>query len=158
MKIGILSDTHLREPDAEFQKMIGTHFGDVDQIFHVGDFTDWSVAEYLSQRKDLVAVSGNMDPQRIREAFPAQQIVELCGFRVGLIHGHGPPFGIESRIRGEFDEVDVIVYGHTHIPANHRVKHLLFFNPGSACRPFVGGGTIGFLHVGEEIKGEIIKL
>jgi len=54
--------------------------------------------------------------------------------------------------------VDVIVYGHTHIAVNHRVKEILFFNPGSATRPSNGKGTLGILHVGEEIAGEIIEI
>ncbi len=43
MKIGVLSDTHLREPNSEFKKMIESHFRDVEKIFHAGDFVDWSL-------------------------------------------------------------------------------------------------------------------
>ena len=157
MKIGVLSDTHLEEPHAEFKKFIELNFKDVDQIFHVGDFIHWKVAEYLSSLKQLVAVSGNMDPPQIREAFPQQRVIEVLGIRIGLIHGGGPPSGIESRVREQFDEVDAIVYGHTHIPANHRIKGVLYFNPGSPTRSFAGKGTIGILRIGETIEGEIIK-
>ena len=110
MKIGVLSDTHLSEPNLEFKRMIEFHFRDVEKIFHVGDFVDWSVAEYLSGLKELIAVCGNMDPFKIRKDFAQKQVVELGGFRIGLIHGGGSPFGIESRIRDEFDDVDVIIY------------------------------------------------
>jgi putative phosphoesterase len=158
MKIGVLSDTHLSEPNVEFKKMIAFHFRDVEKIFHVGDFIEWSVAEYLSEVRELIAVCGNMDPFKIRTAFPQKQVVELGGFRIGLIHGGGAPFGIESRIRDEFDEVDAIVYGHTHTPANHQVKEVFFFNPGSPTRSFWHGATIGILHIGQKIEGEIIKI
>jgi putative phosphoesterase len=158
MKIGVISDTHLREAHPEFKKMIEFHFKDVEKIFHTGDFVDWSIAEYLSGLKELIAVYGNMDFQGIRKAFPQKRIVELRGFKIGLIHGGGSPFGIESRIREEFDEVDVIVYGHTHTPANHRVKDIYFFNPGSATRSFIHQATLGILHLGEKIEGEIIKI
>jgi putative phosphoesterase len=158
MKIGVLSDTHLEEPHSEFMKFIELHFKDVDQIFHTGDFTDWRVAEYLSSLKQIVAVSGNMDPPQIRKAFPQKRAIEVLGFRIGLTHGGGPPLGIESRVRGQFDEVDMIVYGHTHVPANHRSKGVLYFNPGSPTRSFAGQGTIGILHIGENIEGEIIKI
>ena len=158
MKIGVISDTHLKEPYSEFKKVIEFHFKDVEKIFHAGDFVDWSIAEYLSSQKELIAVYGNMDSYDIRKAFPEKRIIELQGFKIGLIHGGGSPFGIESRIRGEFDEVDAIVYGHTHTPANHQVKNIYFFNPGSPTRSFIHKATLGILHLGEKIEGEIIKI
>jgi putative phosphoesterase len=158
MKIGVLSDTHLKEPHAEFKKIIETHFKGVDKILHAGDFVDWSIVEYLSNQKELIAVCGNMDSREIRKAFPGKRIIELGGFKIGLIHGGGSPFGIESRVREEFDEVDTIVYGHTHTPANHLVKNILLFNPGSPTRSFIHQATLGILHIGEKIEGEIIKI
>jgi hypothetical protein len=158
MKIGVISDTHLREPHPEFKKMIEFHFKGVEKIFHAGDFVDWSIAEYLSSQKELIAVRGNMDSEDIGKAFPRKRIIELKGFNIGLIHGGGPPFGIEARVRGEFDEVDAIVYGHSHTPANHWVENILFFNPGSPTRSFIHKPTLGVLHLGEKIEGEIIKI
>jgi putative phosphoesterase len=116
MKIGVISDTHLREPHLDFKKMIEFHFNDVEKIFHAGDFVDWRIADYLSSQKELIAVCGNMDSQDIQKVFPRKRAIEVEGFKIGLIHGGGPPFGIESRIREEFDEVDAIVYGHSRNP------------------------------------------
>ena len=158
MKVGVISDSHLKEPHFEFKKVIESHFRDVEKILHAGDFVDWSVAEYLSSLKELIAVCGNMDPPDIRKAFPHKKIIELEGFKIGLIHGGGAPYGIEPRIRGEFDGVNAIVYGHTHTPANHLVKNTLYFNPGSPTRSFDDRGTLGILHIGEKIEGEIIKI
>ena len=158
MKIGVLSDTHLNEPHAGFKRMIESHFKDVDRIVHAGDFVDWTVAEYLSGLKELMAVCGNMDPDPIRKAFPRKKVVEVENFKIGLIHGGGAPFGIEERIRKEFDGVDAIIYGHTHTPVSHQVKGVYFFNPGSVTRPSIGRPTIGILQVGEKIEGEIILL
>jgi putative phosphoesterase len=158
MKIGVISDTHLKEPHSEFKKMVEYHFGDVEKILHAGDFVDWSIVAYLSSQKDLIAVFGNMDPPDIRRAFPQKRVIELGGFRIGLIHGGGAPFGIESRVIDEFDEVDAIIYGHTHTPANHKVKNIYFFNPGSPTRSFWHGATLGILNLGEKIEGEIIKI
>ena len=158
MKIGVLSDTHLKEPHPEFKKMIESYFRDVEYILHAGDFVDWNLVEYLSTQKELIAVCGNMDPPEIRKAFPGKRMVKLGGFQIGIMHGGGPPFGLESRVRAEFDEVDVIVYGHSHTPANHQVKNILLFNPGSPTRSFINKPTIGILHLGEKIEGEIIKI
>ncbi len=158
MKIGVLSDTHLKEPHFEFKKVIEFHFRGVEKILHVGDFVDRSVAEYLSSLKELIAVCGNMDPPDIRKAFPPKRMIELEGFQIGLIHGGGAPYGIESRIREEFNDVNAIIYGHTHTPSNHLVKNILFFNPGSPTRSFDDRGTLGILHLGEKIEGEIITI
>jgi uncharacterized protein len=157
-KIGVLSDTHLKEPLEEFKRIIETHFKGVDKIIHAGDFIDRSIGEYLSSQKELIAVSGNMDPIEIQKAFPEKRVIELAGFRIGLIHGGGTPFGIESRIRDEFGEIDALVYGHTHNPANHLVENVLFFNPGSLTRSFIQRPTLGILYLGEKIEGEIIKI
>jgi uncharacterized protein len=168
MKIGVLSDTHLREPHSEFKRWIEFHFRDVEKIFHAGDFVDLSVAEYLASQKELMAVCGNMDPPEIRKAFPQKRVIEIGKFKVGLVHGGGPPFGMESRVRDEFDEactpelqrrsVDAIVYGHTHTPVHHQVKDIYFFNPGSPTRSFIHRPTLGILHIGEKIEGEIIEI
>ena len=158
MNIGVISDTHLREPHPEFKRMIEFHFKDVEKIFHVGDFVEWGVAEYLSSLKELIAVCGNMDSEDIREAFPQKRIIELKGFKIGLIHGGGAPYGSESRIQEECDDVDAIVYGHTHTPAYHQVKNIYFFNPGCGTRSFVQRPTLGILHLGEKIEGEVIKI
>jgi putative phosphoesterase len=130
MKIGVLSDTHLSDPHSEFKKAIETYFRDVEKILHAGDFVDMSVAEYLSSLKELIAVCGNMDPPEIRKAFPRKRIIELAGFRIGLVHGGGPPFGMESRVRDEFDDVNAIVYGHTH-------THGIYIRKGSRSGTFL---------------------
>jgi uncharacterized protein len=158
MIIGVISDTHLREPHSDFKKIIETHFKQVDKILHAGDFIDPSIADYLSSQKDLIAVCGNMDPQSGLGAFPRKRVIHLDGFKIGLIHGGGAPFGIEQRIIDEFEDLDAIVYGHTHTPANHFVKNILFFNPGSPTRPAGDRATLGILRLGEKIEGEIIEI
>jgi len=158
MKIGVLSDTHLREPTPEFKRMVEGYFKEVEKILHAGDFVDWSIAEYLSGQKELIAVCGNMDPYEIRRAFPQKRIIELGGFKIGLIHGGGAPLGIESRIRREFEKVDAIVYGHTHTPANHQSREIFFFNPGSPTHSFWHRATIGILNIKDKIEGEIIRI
>ncbi len=158
MKLGVISDTHLKEPTSEFKGLIETHFRGVDKILHAGDFVGWEIAEYLSNQKELIAVCGNMDSIDIQKGFPQKRMIIIDGFRIGLTHGGGSPFGIESRVGREFEDVDVLVYGHTHSPANHRVKDLLFFNPGSPTRSFMHHPTLGILHIGEKIEGEIIKI
>ena len=158
MKIGVISDTHLREADSRLIDIYHEYFSSVEMIIHAGDLVSTQVVDFLSL-KPLQVVQGNMDSRDIKERFPKKRIVEIGSFRLGLIHGWGSPFGIEGRIRSEFDDVDVIIYGHSHRPANHVDKGVVFFNPGTATGlSLSGSNSIGILEIGDTIKGNIIIL
>lgn len=66
---------------------------------------------------------------------PEREIVEAGGLRIGLTHGGGSPFDIESRVLAGFrhERLDMIVFGHTHKAVVKRVDGLLLVNPGSAA-------------------------
>ncbi len=159
MKIGVISDTHLRGPDARLLAIIGKYFHDVDLILHAGDIVDLRVLEAFGDM-EVIAVCGNMDSARVEEEVPFKRVLEIGRFRIGLIHGWGSPHDLEDRIRKEFDDVDCIVYGHSHHPANHIREGVLFFNPGTAFdRRFHVSYTVGILEVGEEgLSGRIVDL
>ncbi len=157
-RLGVISDTHLRSPDAMLERVVREYFCDVDMILHLGDYVDYSIASYLMDHKAFVGITGNMDPPEIRKAFPTKRVLELERFRIGLIHGWGPPFGLEGKIRREFDDIQAILYGHTHKAVNHRRGGVLFFNPGSAGRSFFGDRTVGILSITNTLEGKIIPL
>lgn len=157
-KIGVLSDTHLTAPDEGIQALARTHFAETDLILHAGDLVDVSVLSAFAGR-EVRAVCGNMDGPRVRQVLPEQLILEISGLKIGLIHGWGSPNGLERRIAQRFTDVDCIVYGHTHYPANRIVNGVLFFNPGSATdRRFAKSRSVGLLEVDSGITGTIIDL
>jgi putative phosphoesterase len=158
MRIGVLSDTHIHQVSKDFRDLLARHFSQVDVIFHVGDYTSPVVVDYLGS-KDFHGVYGNMDPYAIREALPEKKIVEIGGFRFGLIHGWGSPHGLEERVLAQFSEVDVIVFGHSHRAMNEVVQGVLLFNPGTATG-FSSSGvhTVGILECGDTVEGKIIDL
>lgn len=158
MKIGVLSDTHLKQATKEFKSLLENHFKNVDLILHAGDMVSLPVYEFL-QQWPVEAVQGNMDDWNLKSLLPVKKTVSLESFQIGLIHGWGSAGGLEDRIAPEFSNIDCLVYGHSHKPANHWVDGTLFFNPGSASGiGFLGKSTIGILHIGKEIKGEIIEI
>jgi putative phosphoesterase len=158
MKIGVISDTHLKDVNSDLIDIYRDYFSSVDMIIHAGDLVSVKIADFLSQ-KPIHVVQGNMDSSDIKERFPQKKIIEINGFRLGLMHGWGSPFGIEKRLRSEFSDVDVIIYGHSHQPANHIDKGILFFNPGTAMGfKISGSNSIGILDIEEAVKGTIIKL
>jgi hypothetical protein len=132
------------------QKIIDS-FSTVDLIIHAGDFTTIEVLRGLQQLGEMKAVQGNMDSGELKSTLPVKEIIEVRNKRIGIIHGWGSPWRIEHKVRKEFDQVDVIIYGHSHKSQNKLIDNILFFNPGRATSSF------GILTIGEDIKGEIIS-
>ncbi|MBE9546280.1 MAG: metallophosphoesterase family protein [Proteobacteria bacterium] len=158
MKIGVISDTHLKGYDERLKAIFQDHFSDVDLILHAGDLIDISVLDVF-EGKEVKAVYGNMDPPEVRNLLPAKLVLDLNGCKVGLIHGWGMPFGMEKKLRKEFDDIDCLVYGHTHNAVNEVRDNILFFNPGSAIdRKFAARNTIGILEINDKITGKIIEI
>jgi putative phosphoesterase len=159
VRIGVISDTHLREPTPELSKLQHTVFADVSMILHAGDLTELAVLEAFSD-KEVVAVHGNMCSSAVRHELPTEKVIEVGGFRIGLTHGWGNPFGVSKKVEGIFDSVDAIVYGHTHRADNKVRNGVLYFNPGAfhGGFPFFGKGSVGILTLEDKITGQIIKL
>lgn len=160
MRIGVISDTHLKVVPKEFLEGLRTAFQGVDLVFHCGDWVSIAVLEAIAaQEWEILGVAGNMDPPEIHGQIPVKREVELEGRRIGLVHGWGAPGGIENRVKGIFQEVDVVVFGHTHKPFWAKLGEVWLFNPGSAAgwgNP--QGPTVGILDVGEEIKANVVRL
>jgi putative phosphoesterase len=158
LKIGVISDTHLGGYSERLADIFRRHLRDCDLIVHAGDLTDLRVLDVF-EGKEVKAVHGNMDSPEVRHRLPDKCLLEVAGHRIGLIHGWGSPFGIEHRVIKAFEDVDCLIYGHTHQAVNDLRDRVLFFNPGSATgRFFTPQNTIGILVVGERIEGEIIRL
>jgi putative phosphoesterase len=151
MKIGAISDTHVAS-FAEVPNRILHALAGVDLIIHAGDFVARDVLDGLRQLGEVKAVQGNMDSEELKQLLPEKEILEIEGKRMGIIHGWGSPYGIDERVGGMFDNVDIIVYGHSHQAQNEVKNGILFFNPGRAKNSF------GILTIGQEVSGEIINL
>ena len=147
----MLSDTHVSS-FAELPDKILTILAEVDMIIHAGDFTTKNVLDGLKQLREVSAVCGNMDSNELKRSLPERQVLMLGGKRLGVTHGWGSPYGIEDRVSSLFSDVDIIVFGHSHHPMNKVIHGILFFNPGQARNSF------GILTIGEEVKGEIIRV
>jgi len=151
MKIGVLSDTHIHLAE-EIPQGIVRAFSDVDLIVHAGDFVDVAVLEGMRRLGEVKAVQGNMDSTKLRSLLPEKEYLVAGGKKIGIIHGWGGPEGIEQKIRARFEDVDIIIYGHSHRAKIERIGDVLFFNPGPGFHSF------GILTIEEEVKGEIIKI
>lgn len=156
-RIGVVSDTHLRGPAPDLAQILDQAWGPVDMVLHAGDLVSLSVLDALAHHQ-VIAVAGNMDDYAAGQNLPAKRVIQVENKRIGLIHGWGPPMGLAGRVLREFEEVDAIVFGHSHRPFNAVKKGVLLFNPGSYGRGILGSGTVGILKVDKNIRGEIINL
>ena len=159
MKIGVIADTHLDAPIPRLEQVVEEVFGDVDCVVHAGDIRSEAVLRVF-EGKELVAVWGNNDPESLRRHLPEKAVFEARGFRIGVTHGWSWPFGLHRRVRKRFDDVDCIVYGHSHRAFCRRIDGVLMFNPGAFCGGLssLGRASVGFLSLGTEIQAEVIAL
>ncbi len=151
IRIGVLSDTHITEVHREFRRIVETMFRDVDILIHAGDMTSVEVFDYLSQW-DLRAVRGNMDDFKLKPLLPDKRIEEVEGMKIGIIHGRGSPEGIMDLVLDEFPGVDLIVFGHSHVPINGTKNGIRLFNPGSLRGRYSYPGSAGIIEIDREIK------
>ena len=158
MKIGVLSDTHLYQVSQELIHIYDTHLSHVDMIIHAGDIVSPNIIDFL-EKNVFHGVQGNMDPLETKALLPEKKVVVVGRHRLGIVHGWGAASGIEARILPLFENVDAIIYGHSHIAANHVKDGVLFFNPGTATgHSNVGLNSIGILEISETIQGRIIPV
>jgi len=149
----------MSKPTPELVSLAEGIFADVSMVLHAGDLTRITILDAFSD-KEVIAVCGNMDHYDVTQKLPAKEIVTVNNYRIGLIHGWGSPKGLEDRIVGDFQDVDAIVYGHTHKAANHMKNGILMFNPGAFSGTFIFGRnrSVGLLTVGDGIRGTIVNL
>lgn len=151
IRIGVLSDTHLIRVNDNLRRTMETLFIRVDMLIHAGDMVSREVYDYLSTW-NLIAVRGNMDDYEVREILPDTRIEEIEGKRIGIMHGRGGPAGIEELVLSEFTDVDLVIFGHSHIPLHTMRGGRILFNPGSFGPSRGYAGTVGLLEISHTIR------
>lgn len=161
MLIGVISDTHITVSGKQLPQAVFELFKDVQLIIHAGDIVSLSVIDALAKIAPVEAVAGNMDGPEVRRVMPEQKIIEANGFKIGITHSGGSGSTAHLRALDAFygKAAECIVFGHSHQVFNARHGGILLFNPGSATvRRFSLKTSIGFLELGENIKGKIVYL
>lgn len=133
MKVGIISDTHIKKNINSFMCLIDTYLREVDLIIHAGDYTSLEALEVTKKYKKFVGVWGNVDGPEIRSLLKEKEIILLEGYRIGIFHGHGTKGYTFDRVYEVFkeDDVDIIIFGHSHQPLVRTKNGILMINPGS---------------------------
>ena len=103
-------------------------------ILHAGDFIELSVYELVcSLGPPVAAVRGNVDSAELQARLPLSRVVRAGPARFAMIHDAGPSAGRLARMQARFPEVNVVVFGHSHLPLVEWSSEGAFaiFNPGS---------------------------
>ena len=159
MKIGVLSDTHVPDIMPSLPSAVFTIFKGVDLILHAGDIIELSVLEELRTIAPVEAVAGNMDDSEVHLKLPIKKIIPIGKYSVGLIHGKYKIDVQKEMIRKEFENVDLIVFGHSHTPFWGKIDGVYFLNPGSPTdKRYAPYNSVAVLDVGDELKAEIVRL
>ncbi|PLX98450.1 MAG: hypothetical protein C0623_12310 [Desulfuromonas sp.] len=161
MKIGVLSDTHIEDLGFGINflsELVCGPLAGVDVVLHAGDIVHPDLLDCFEQ-KPVLAVRGNCDLDS--PGLPTKRIFEAAGFRIGLIHGWGNPVAVANHVLTEFstEQLDALIFGHSHYPLCRRLDDMLLFNPGSALdrrgAPF---HSVGILTLGDRVDGQILNL
>ena len=137
LRLVLTSDTHLPLRARDLPEQLWAAVDAADVVVHAGDWVDVPLLDALEARAArLVGVYGNNDGPPLRARLPEVARVELGGVRFAVIHETGAATGRDRRCAAAFPDVDVLVFGHSHIPwdttatrADGSVLRLL--NPGS---------------------------
>ncbi|AZQ32530.1 metallophosphoesterase [Streptomyces cyaneochromogenes] len=133
MRLLLMSDTHLPKRAKVLPAALLDELPRADVVFHAGDWVDAATLDLLEGRcARLVGVYGNNDGPDLRARLPEVAYVELGGLRFGMVHETGPAQGREARCAARFPDLDVLVFGHSHIPWDTTAPSgLRLLNPGS---------------------------
>jgi hypothetical protein len=128
----LLADTHVPARARELPAQVWDEVAAADVVIHAGDWVTPALLDELESRSSrLVAVFGNNDGAELRRRLPEVARAELGGMRWGVVHETGPRVRREERMRAAYPDLDVLVFGHSHIPWDTEHGGLRLLNPGS---------------------------
>ncbi|MDQ0994529.1 metallophosphoesterase [Streptomyces sp. V3I7] len=129
----LMSDTHVPQRAKGLPEQLLAELPGADVVIHAGDWVDTATLDLLESRsRRLIGVYGNNDGPDLRARLPEVARAELGGLRFGVVHETGPAEGREARCADRFPDLDVLVFGHSHIPWDTTTPTgLRLLNPGS---------------------------
>lgn len=180
LTLGVIADTHIPDRAAQIPPSALDLFSSqhVHAILHAGDLSVRRVLDQLEEIAPVYAIRGNTDILLLG-TLPWKRRLTFEGVTIGMAHGHGNwlkyiPNRIdyyfhgpkkfsyyEDTARQQMPGCQVVVCGHTHVPANYWHQGQLIFNPGSATRPNAVlpslPPSVGLLHLDQgNVWGEIV--
>lgn len=133
MKLLLIADTHVPKRAKDMPAQVWQAVAAADVVLHAGDWVDEALLDELERRSArLIGVAGNNDGPELWARLPEVARAELGGLRWAVVHETGQAKGRETRCAAEYPDVDVLVFGHSHIPWDTTAPSgLRLLNPGS---------------------------
>ena len=133
MRLLLLADTHVPRRARDLPAQVWAEVERADLVVHAGDWVDVSLLDALESRsRRLLACWGNNDGAALRERLPEVARATLEGVRVAVVHETGGAAGRERRADVAHPDVDLLVFGHSHIPWDTVTPGgMRLLNPGS---------------------------
>lgn len=133
-RILVMSDTH---GDTSLAEKVLRKNRDVDIVIHLGDYCrDADKLQNLYPDIRFEYVYGNCD--FMIGNVPMEKLIEIEGQRILLTHGHrySVKWGIEKlRNRAHNDNIQLVLFGHTHMQQVVYGPGYVILNPGSISEP-----------------------
>ncbi len=149
MRILVVSDTH---GDLSTLMNVVNSQPTAEVIVHCGDGEEqYMFLKDNYKDKMVVGVRGNCD---WGSSLPGVEYIKVCGKKIMITHGHlydvkSGYYRIISAAREE--KVDILLFGHTHIPTTMYEDGLYIMNPGS-CHGYMA--SYGYVDITD--KGDIV--
>ncbi|ATY13882.1 metallophosphoesterase [Amycolatopsis sp. AA4] len=133
MRLLLLADTHLPKRAKELPAQVWDEVSRADVVVHAGDWVDVATLDALETRSArLIGVYGNNDGPELRKRLPEVARETLEGVRLAVVHETGDAKGRAARCDALYPDVDVLIFGHSHIPWDTVTPGgLRLLNPGS---------------------------
>jgi putative phosphoesterase len=132
-RLVLMADTHVPRRARGLPDELWVAVDAADVVVHAGDWVEPDLLDALERRAArLVAVHGNNDGAQLRSRLPEVARASVAGLRLGVVHETGPSVGREERCDARYGDLDVLVFGHSHIPWDTTTpRGLRLLNPGS---------------------------
>lgn len=133
VRVVAMADTHVPGRARDLPAALWEAVDDADLVVHAGDWVSASLVDALAARsRRLLACHGNNDGADVRARVPEVARATVAGVRVGVVHETGAASGRERRCDDAYPDLDLLVFGHSHIPWNTTTpRGLRLLNPGS---------------------------
>jgi putative phosphoesterase len=133
VRLLLLADTHVPKRARELPDQVWAAVAEADVVVHAGDWVAERLLDDLEARAArLLGCWGNNDGPGLRARLPEVGYADLDGLRLGVVHETGGAAGRERRCAVRFPDLDVLVFGHSHIPWDTTTQTgLRLLNPGS---------------------------
>jgi len=133
IKCLLISDIHI-PTRSRYEYLEKIDFDKYDYILAMGDFVEENLLFYFKAQKPIFyGVFGNMDDYDVKFTLPEKRIIKLGNYNIGMIHGHQEGWGDPTKLVRRFQNIDILLYGHSHRQDDKIIDGIRCINPGAFC-------------------------